>query len=52
MLAFFFGMLVCALIAQAADLSHHYYESRRRQLIARIRGTAIPRWPDEAGAGA
>ncbi|MFT4248021.1 MAG: hypothetical protein QM581_08285 [Pseudomonas sp.] len=49
MLIFFVGMLVCGAIAQAGELSHLYFESRRRQLIARIRGTSVPAWPVDAG---
>jgi len=41
-LAFFCGVLVCGVIAHAGELSHQYFESRRRQLVARIRCTKVP----------
>lgn len=42
LLPFFVGMLVCGLVAQAGELSHQHFESRRRQYVARIRGTRVP----------
>lgn len=42
LLFFFVGMLVCAFIAWAGERSHLHFESRRRQYIARIRGTKLP----------
>lgn len=47
---FFCGMLVCAIVAQAGEAGHRVWESRRRQYIARIRGTKTPeliQWPEE-----
>lgn len=36
-LLFFVGMLVACLVEQAGQLAHQAHESRRRQLVARIR---------------
>lgn len=47
---FFCGMLACAVIARGGEGSHRYWEARRRQYIARIRGTKTPElllWPEE-----
>lgn len=51
LLPFFVGVLVCAAIAWAGERSHRHFEARRRQYIARIRGTKVPElllWPEEA----
>ncbi len=42
LLPFFVGMLACAIVAQAGELSHQHFEARRRQYVARIRGTKVP----------
>ncbi|XXQ53698.1 hypothetical protein ACA040_002372 [Xenophilus aerolatus] len=49
LLPFFVGVLVCAAIAWAGEKSHQHFEARRRQYVARIRGTRVPEllWPEE-----
>ncbi len=50
LLSFFGGVLVCAVIAWAGEWSHRHFEARRRQYVARIRGTKVPElvmWPEE-----
>ena len=40
--SFFVGMLLCGILLQAGELSNAHFESRRRQYVARIRGTKVP----------
>jgi hypothetical protein len=42
LLAFFLGLLSCALLLQAFELINGSFEAKRRIEVARIRGTVIP----------
>lgn len=51
LLPFFVGVLVCSAIAWAGERSHRHFEARRRQYVARIRGTKVPGLSVERAVG-
>lgn len=49
--SFFAGMLLCGILLQAGELSNAHFEARRRQYVARIRGTKVPGLSLEGAVG-